>query len=213
MDVPIRQVQTEWGTFHATAVDSGTVRFKTRSPNEQDPDHYLTLNRLWYSADVELSVGQPKRLGRHYVDDVWHTDLDDCSHRLRRHPVGGEATLKADLILSERVLPELAAWLHTDDGRALLGEGSVYRQARETEQAASAVRVLESALDRLVRVQALLDDGVDVDPKDQRLVHHINDDLDRLVQREAEPFAHTAPGTATDRPVDRPARRPEPPGL
>ena len=213
MDVPIRQVQTKWGTFYATAADGGTVRFKTRSPNEQDPDQYVTLNRLWYSADVELSMGRPRRLGRHYVDDLWHTDLDDCSHRLRRHPVGGEATLKADLTLSESVLPALAAWLHTDDGRALLSEGSVYRQAGETEQATSAVRVLESALDRVVRVQALLEDGVDVDPKDQELVHHINDDLDRLVQREAEPFAHAVPGTAPGRPVDGSTPRPDPPGL
>jgi hypothetical protein len=210
MDVPIRQVQTAWGTFYATTVDGGTVRFRTRSPNEQDPEHRLTLNRLWYSADVELSMDRPRRLGRHYVDDIWHADPDDCSHRLRRYPVSGEATLKADMILSERVLPELAAWLHTPEGHALIEEGSGYRRAGRVDQATAAEQVLKSALGRVVRIHALLDAGLGIDAKDQELLHHVNGDLSRVAQRGEPQSAATSPAAPQ---ADRPIRGPEPPGL
>jgi hypothetical protein len=148
MAVPIRQVETTWGPFYARAANGDTVRFTTRSPNTQDPDHHLTLDGHDYSADVELSTLRPRRVGRHYVDETWHTDLDDCAYRLRRDQAGAETTQTADVILSENVLPTLAKWLHTDDGQALLHEGAAHRSALESERATAAQRTPEAALGR-----------------------------------------------------------------
>lgn len=207
VDVPIRQVEIAWGTFHATAVDGGNVRFRTRSPNREDPEHRLMLNRLWYSADVELSMDQPRRLGRYYVDDIWHTDHDDCWYRLRRYPGGGEATSKAWTVLSEQVLPQLVAWLHTDDGQALLREGSGHRQADRVKQATTAEQILKNALGQVVQTKTLLDAGLAVDPQHEKLLAHINNDLNLLTERAPQP--PPAPTSSGDRPV----RVPEPPAL
>lgn len=209
MDIPIRQLETEWGTFYATAVNEGAVRFRTRSPNAEDPEHRLTVNRLWYSADIEMTKNPPKRHYRHFVDDNWHVDLTDISYRMRRYPAGGAPTDNALAAVRERVLPKLAGWLHTPDGLALLREGAAYQNADQLDRAERAETVLTTALGRVIRMQARLAGGHGVSTEDQSLVRHVNDDVARLVGRAGESPA----SPQIDAPVVRRAEAPELPGL
>jgi hypothetical protein len=189
VDVPIRQLETEWGTFYATAVGNGTVRFRTRSPNAEDPEHRVTLHRLWYSADIEMSDGPPRRHGRHFVDERWHVDLTDVSYRVRRYPAGGTPTHNALAAVRQRVLPELAAWLRTPDGFALVMEGTAYGLADRLQQAKGAEAVLTAALDRLIRAQGQLEAGAALSRDDEALVVHINGDVARLLRGASGPVA------------------------
>lgn len=198
---------------HVVRDDGTTVRFSTTSPNEGDPAYHLTLSHLWYSADFELSMSTPLRSGRHDVDGVWHTDVADCSNRLRRHPGGGDATLYAEVTLIARVLPKVASWLYSPEGRALLNEGSTYRRTGRVAEAVAAEQVLRSALGRVVRTQTLLEAGFRIDDTDQQLLHRVNHDLGPFVHRTDRPPTATRPAASARGPADRPARGPEPPGL
>jgi hypothetical protein len=209
VDIPTKQLETEWGTFYATATNGNTVRFRTKSPNPEDPEHRVTLNRLWYSADIEMTNTPPKRHYRHFVDDLWHVDLTDISYRIRRYPVGGAPTDNALVAVRERVLPELAAWLRTPDGLALLDDGATHQRGDQVDRAQAAETVITAALGRVIRMQGLLEDGRGISTEDEALVRHINDDVARLVHRTSVPLA--SPSTSAS--VGHRAQAPEAPGL
>jgi hypothetical protein len=150
-----------------------------------------------------------RRSRQRLVDGTWHIDPVQISFGIHRIPAGAP-TSAARTLLDKEVLPELAAWLGSPDGRDLLREGAAYNFAERLHSTNAAKEVLTAALDRINRMQRQIELNVAPSTADNALLGHVNKDLTRLLGHVGGPISRTDDASP---PAARPIEPPPAPGL
>jgi hypothetical protein len=211
MDMPTRQVTTEWGVVYARTSGEGIVYFTTRSSADRPASH-LTINGIQYSWSATFTMDATAR-GAVPVDDIWHYQHFHSTQELRRYPTGGPATIAAQAAVEHKVIPKLVEWLYSHEATSLHDEGLKYRQARSREQVEEAEHLLYNVLDRVRDVRASLRTGRRLTTDDASLLRYLTTEFkDATAPGVSSVKAPTLPSPPAHRP-HRPVPGHEAPGL
>jgi hypothetical protein len=201
VNIPTRQVETEWGVLYADNWRNGVVLFSSTSPKAGEPDLYLTINRLQYACDVWLSLRKPNTGGRLHLDDTRHA-ANRAAWSLRRHPSGAPPTRNAERALLRHVIPRLDDWLYSPQGALLVHKVNKAMDPQRAERVirhASVEHLLETALAHVRRLEAPFVAGRSIDPADEEFLRYLTAEFRKATEQDTGLVA-----------PDRPPRRPRP---
>jgi hypothetical protein len=173
--IPTRHAPTTAGTLRATCTHPNKVSFTT------EPERPIVLHRVAYRCVVILTRQPvPAHLHNRYVTLTgnrpdgsgaapWRAPLDAVWHALQRNgtPV---ATRRARQDFRVDMLPELARWLDTGDGHALLTEGDTHWRRVVAAAAVATERHLTEAVARARDLARRVADGAVLTPADEQFV-------------------------------------------